>query len=50
MQKQKLLCGISQSIKRDSSDQKKPVQTDGNEAGVTQHFLGTGKSSKESIN
>ncbi|KAM6071741.1 uncharacterized protein LJ206_010149 isoform 2-T4 [Theristicus caerulescens] len=49
MQKQKMLHVASHGESKETVLTEKAVQTVDNQAGVTQHFLGTGKSSKENI-
>lgn len=49
MQKQKMLSVASHGESKETILTEKAVQTDDNQAGVTQHFFGTGKSSKENI-
>lgn len=49
MPKQKMLSVASHGESKETVLTEKTVQTDYNRAGFTQHFSGTGKSSKENI-
>lgn len=49
MQKQEMWSVASRGESKETVLSEKAVQTDDHQAGVTQHFWGTGKSSKENI-